>query len=175
MAENIPRSMQVGVPRAAEVRIAKADVKALAEGLQGGGTVWQHDVMISKAMSVRLRAPEGGFYLETASPETQWIESHLGGPFADDTASWRWTITPKSRGTRRLLLVVSIRTVGSDGLAAETALPDQVFEVKVRTNYGLAAQKWAGWAVAAVAGGLLARFGDGLFEAIATGVKILIK
>lgn len=175
MAENIPRTMQVGVPKTAEVRIAKADVKALAEGLQGAGTVWQHDVMISKAMSVRLRAPEGGFFIETASPETQWIESHLGGPFADDTASWRWTITPKQRGTRRLLLVVSVRTVGSDGLAAETALPDQVFEVKVRTNYGLAAQKWAGWTVAAVAGGLLARFGDGLFDAIATGIKVLIK
>lgn len=175
MAENIPRSMQVGVPKTAEVRIAKTDVKALAEGLQGAGTVWQHDVMISKAMSVRLRAPEGGFFIESASPETQWIESHLGGPFADDTASWRWTITPKTRGTRRLLLVVSVRTVGSDGLAAETALPDQVFEVKVRTNYGLAAQRWTGWAVAAVAGGLLGRFGDGLFDAIATGVKVLIK
>lgn len=175
MAENIPRSMQVGVPKTAEVRIAKADVKALAEGLQGGGTVWQHDVMISKAMSVRLRAPEGGFFIETASPETQWIENHLGGPFADDTASWRWTITPKVRGTRRLLLVVSVRTVGTDGLAAETALPDQVFEVRVRTNYGLAAQKWAGWTVAAVAGGLLARFGDGLLDAVVTGIKVLIK
>jgi hypothetical protein len=175
MAENIPRTMQVAVPRMVEVRIAKSDAKALAEGLQGGGTVWQHDVMISKAMSVRLRAPEGGFFIETASPETQWIENHLGGPFADDFASWRWTVTPRSRGTRRLLLVVSVRTVGSDGLAAETALPDQVFEVKVRTNYGLAAQRSTGWIVAAVAGGLLARFGDGLFDAISNAIKVLIK
>lgn len=175
IAENIPRVMQVAVPRLVEVRIGKSDAKALAEGLQGSGTVWQHDVMISKAMSVRLRAPEGGFFIETASPETQWIENHLGGPFADDFASWRWTITPKARGKRRLLLVVSVRTVGSDGLAAETALPDQVFEIKVRTNYGLAARRWIGWVVAAVAGGLLARFGDGLFEAIANAIKVLVK
>lgn len=175
MVENIPRTMQVAVPKTVEVRIAKADAKALAEGLQGGGVVWQHDVMVSKAMSVRLRAPEGGFYIETASPETQWIESQLGGPFADDFASWRWTVTPKARGTRRLLLVVSIRTVGADGLAAETALPDQIFEIKVRTNYGLATRRWVGWVVAAVAGGLLARFGDGLFETVVQAVKVLVK
>lgn len=175
MVENIPRSMQVAVPRTVEIRIAKTDAKALAEGLQGSGTVWQHDVMISKAMSVRLRAPDGGFFVETASPETQWIENHLAGPFADEYASWRFTITPKVRGTKRLLLVVSVRTVGGDGLAAETALPDQVFEVKVRTNYGLAAQRWTGWLVAAVAGGLLARFGDGLFDVVSNAIKVLIK
>ena len=66
--------MRVGVPALVEVRIARADVQAAGRGLQGGGAAYRHEVMVTKAMSVRLRAPDGGFYIETASPETQWIE-----------------------------------------------------------------------------------------------------
>ncbi|MCL4767548.1 MAG: Clp protease [Hyphomicrobiaceae bacterium] len=163
LVENIPRTMTVWLPETVEVRIAKADVAALAQGLQGVGAAYRHDVVVTKAMSVRLRAPNGGFWIETASPETQWIENTLG-LLSDDYASWRWTVTPRRRGKARLQLVVSARTVGADGLAAETALPDQVIEVKVRTNYGRTAVQWGGWLAAAVAGGLLARFGEGLWE-----------
>jgi hypothetical protein len=118
---------------------------------------------VTKAMSVRLRAPEGGFFIETSSPETQWIENVLG-LMADDFASWRWTITPRDRGKQRLQLLISARTVGADGLTAETALPDQVIEVKVAVNYAKTAARWAGWMTAAVIGGILARFGEGLFN-----------
>lgn len=163
LVENIPRAMMVGVPEIVEVRISNAEIKALAEGLQGSGAAYRHDLVITKAMSVRLRAPEGGFWIETASPETQWIDNTLG-ILSDDFASWRWTVVPQRRGRSRLQLVVSARTVGSDGLAAETALPDQVIEVKVRTNYKLAAKQWGSWAAAALVGGILARFGDGLWN-----------
>lgn len=162
LVENIPRSMRVAVPAMIEVRIARADVKALAEGLQGGGAAYQHELMVTKAMSVRLRAPDGGFYIETASPETQWIEraSLLS---EEDFASWRWYVTPRDKGRRRLQLVISARTVSADGLAAETALPDQVISVRVRTNYTQVASRWIGWGFAAVIGGLLAKFGEGAF------------
>lgn len=159
LVENIPRSMRAGITMIVEARLAKAEVKAIAEGLQGGGVVHRHEVLVSKAMTVRLRAPEGGFTIETASPETQWIENVLG-IMADDYASWRWAITPLQRGKRRLQLVVSARTVGADGLTAETALPDQVIEVKVGINYGQTAKQWGGFVAAAVAGGVLARFGE---------------
>lgn len=162
LVENIPRSMRVAVPAMIEVRIARADVKALAEGLQGGGAAYQHDVAITKAMSVRLRAPDGGFFIETASPETQWIErSALLSE--DDFASWRWHVTPRDAGRKRLQLIISARTMSADGMVAETALPDQVITVRVRTNYGQVASRWIGWGVAAVAGGLLAKFGEGAF------------
>lgn len=157
--------MRVGVPERVEVRIGKASVKALAEGLQGGGAAWRHEVMVTKAMSVRLRAPEGGFFIESASPETQWIESTLG-LMSDDFASWRWTVTPRARGLKRLQLIVSARTVGADGLAAETALPDQVIEVKVRTNLSQTAAKAGGWVAAAIAGGVLAKVGEGPLVAL---------
>ena len=159
LIENIPRRMRVGIPVVAEARIARADVKALAEGLAGGGAAFRHEIVVTKAMSVRLRSPGGGFTIENRSPETQWIENVLGLG-NDEYASWRWTLTPMARGRRQLQLIVSARTVGSDGMTAETALPDQIVDVKVAINYGRTALKWAGWLAAAVAGGLLAKFGE---------------
>ena len=164
LAENIPRSMRVGASERVEVRIAKAHVKAIAQGLEGGGAAWHHDVTVTQAMSVRLRAPDGGFFIETASPETQWVENQLGLMSGDDVASWRFLVTPQKRGKARLQIIVSARTVGGDGLAAETALPDQVIEVKVRTNYKRVLLRWTGWLLAAIAGGAFAKFGEGAFE-----------
>lgn len=164
LVENIPRIMRVAIPEQVEVRIARADVQALAEGLQGGGAAYEHEVTITKAMSVRLRAPDGGFYIETASPETQWIEK-TALVAGNDYASWRWHITPRDKGRKRLQLIISARTIGADGLAAETALPDQVITVRVRTNYARSAARWTGWAAAALIGGLLAKFGEGALDA----------
>jgi hypothetical protein len=164
LVENIPRNMRVAVPVLVEVRIARRDVKALAEGLQGGGAAYRHEVTITNAMSVRLRAPDGGFFIENASPETQWIEKTLLLS-SEEFASWRWNVTPREKGKKRLQLIISARTVSGDGLAAETALPDQVITVRVRTNFAKSVSRWAGWAVAALVGGLLARFGEGAYEA----------
>ena len=151
--------MRVSRTERVEVRIAKSSAKAITEGLEGGGVAWQHDVVVTQAMSVRLRAPEGGFFIETVSPETQWLENHLG--FAsDEFASWRFLVTPQTRGRTRLQIVVSARTIGADGMAAETALPDQVVEVKVRTNYKRTFGRLLGWIFAAVAGGAFAKFGE---------------
>jgi neural Wiskott-Aldrich syndrome protein len=163
LVENVPRIMRVAVPDRVEVRIARAEVQALAEGLQGGGAAYKHEVTITKAMSVRLKAPDGGFYIETASPETQWIEKSMLS--ADDYASWRWHVTPRTKGRKRLQLIISARTIGADGLAAETALPDQVITVRVRTNYAKSMVRWTGWAAAAIVGGLLAKFGEGALDA----------
>jgi hypothetical protein len=159
LAENIPRSMRVGKTVRAEVRIAKASVKALTDGIDGGGQVWQHTVAVTKAMSVRVRAPDGGFFIESASPETQWIESTLGYA-SDDFASWRFLITPQYRGWSDLQIIVSARSIGADGVAAETALPDQIIEVKVRANVARALLRLFSWTVAAVIGGALATFGE---------------
>lgn len=174
MVENIPRTMRVGIPVVVEARVARAEVKALADGLQGGGAVWRHELTVTKAMSVRLRAPDGGFFIETASPETQWIENALG-LITDDYVSWRWAVTPKERGAKRLQLVISARTVGTDGLAAETALPDQIVDVKVRVNYAKTVKRIGGWALAAIVGGVLARFGEDLPATIASLMNTIVK
>lgn len=157
--------MRVGRTERVEVRIAKASIKALSEGLEGGGAAWQHQVTVTKAIAVRMRAPEGGFFIETASPETQWIENNIGYT-SDDFASWRFLITPQSRGWSRLQIIVSARSVGADGMAAETALPDQVVEVKVRRNLKRTFVRLLGWTIAAILGGALATFG-------ATGIAVM--
>lgn len=168
LIEKIPRAMRVAVPVVVEVRIAKADVKALADGMAGQGQAYRHEIVVTKAMSVRLRAPDGGFFIETTSPETQWLENKLG-LMADDYASWRWTVTPRTRGRHRLQLVIAARTVGRDGLTAESSLPEQVIDVRVKTNYGLSARRWGGWIAAAIIGGVLQRFSDVI---IAAGAKL---
>lgn len=174
LVENIPRAMRVAVANIVEARIARAEVKAIADGMHGGGSLHRHEIKVTKAMSVRLRAPEGGFFIEPCSPETQWID---GGHvlMSDDYASWRWTVTPKARGHHRLQLVVSARTVGPDGLTADTPLPDQVVEVRVRTNYAKAMASAGGFAAAAIAGGLLARFGEGLPQALIELARVVVK
>ena len=101
----------------------------------------------------------GRILIESASPETQWIESNLGYA-SDDFASWRFLITPQSRGWSSLQIIVSARTIGADGVAAETALPDQLVEVKVRANIARSLTRFLGWTVAAVVGGALATFGE---------------
>ncbi|HUS95743.1 MAG TPA: Clp protease N-terminal domain-containing protein [Hyphomicrobiaceae bacterium] len=168
LLETIPRRMRVWIAVPVEVRVARADAENVHAGMQGG-VPEQHAIAVTKAMSVRLRAPDGGFYIETASPETQWIENQLG-VLSDDFASWRWRITPQRRGKGRLQLIVSARTVGSDGLVAETSLPDQVIDVHVSTNYIQLARTWGGWAAAAVVGGLFAKFGESI---LALGFGIL--
>ena len=173
LAENIPRTMRVGKTARVEIRIAKASVEAFTEGLEGGGPVRQHKVTVTKAMAVRLRAPEGGFFIETVSPETQWIENTIGFP-SDDFASWRFLVTPQSRGWSRLQIIVSARTIGADGVAAETALPDQIVEVKVRRNIKRALVSFLGWTVAAVIGGALSTFGQTGIEVVKTVVLKLI-
>jgi hypothetical protein len=164
LAENIPRVMRAGVTERVEIRLARAHIHDLTEGLEGGGLAWRHDVTVTKAMSVRIRAPEGGFFIETASPETQWIDNQFLDA-GEDYASWRFLITPQTRGWSELQIVVSARTVGSDGIAAETAFPDQHIDVKVRTNYQRTALRGLGWAAAAIAGGAIAKFGEGAFAA----------
>ena len=165
LIENIPRKMRVAVSEQVEVRIARNSVNVPTENMQGHGQAQSHGLYVTKAMTVRLRAPEGGVRIETSSPETQWIDNALG-LIQDDFASWRWTITPEFRGTKKLQLVVSARTVGADGVAAETALPDQVFDVVVRMNYFRTAKRLGGWAVAAAAGGAITAFGEDTYAKI---------
>jgi hypothetical protein len=163
LAENIPRAMRIGKTARVEVRIAKASIRGLEGDLAGPSAGPRSAGSSPKAMAVRIRAPEGGFYIETASPETLWIESN--SDFSDDdAASWRFLITPHERGWLPLQIIASARTIGPDGLAAEAALPDQTVDIKVRRNPKRVLTKVMGWGVAALIGGLLATFGRPVAE-----------
>ena len=115
-----------GVPATVEIRAPRARLEAWSGGDQGR----RDEQIITKAMVMRLKAPDGQFTVEIASPETQWSEG-LPGPLSDDVVSWRWVVTPTRRGRHPLLLQASTRVVGRDGLAAERSLPDQQVTVRV--------------------------------------------
>ncbi len=174
MVENVPRRMRAYTPVNVEVRLAKSELRGLVDGLHGGGQAYGHAMLVAPAMSVRLRAPDGGFTIEAVSPETQWVETRLGLIEAD-FANWRWTVTPQKAGKRRLQLVVAARTFGGDGMAADTALPDQIVDVSVVTNYGRVATQAASWIAIAIAGGMLATFGKVFADPVIAAVLAALK
>jgi hypothetical protein len=166
LIENIPRKMRVGALEKVEVRIARSDVEGLTERMAGGGHLHRHDVRVADAMTVRLRAPDGGFLIDPLSAETCWTHKAKGAGLQEhDFASWRWSVTPQRRGQARLLLIISAQTLDANGVAAEAALPDQVIKVHVRVNYGSTVRKVAGWGLLMVAGGALSAWGRELYPA----------
>lgn len=170
LVENIPRRMRTHIPAEVVVRIAGAESRSILDSL--GGDHHRHDMLVAPAMSVKLRAPDGGFIIESASRETQWIDGIDG---SQDYAQWRWTVTPQKSGRQRLQLLISTRTVDRSGLAADTMLPDQIVEIRVGVNYARNFMRVASWATIAAAGGLAARFGDKIYEPVVAQVMTLIR
>ena len=159
LVETIPRRMKLGVPAAAYVRISRHRIDGLIQLLmKGRGMAHRPEALITRTLSVRLRAPDGGFGIEADSPETQWVEASAGGLQQDEYMTWRWTVTPRRRGRGRLVLVVAARTVGHDGLAAETAPPDRTIEVAVTGGRLRSLGRWGGLLTALIVGAVLSRF-----------------
>jgi len=119
----------------------------------------------TRTLAVRLRAPNGGFAIEASAAETQWFD-RSGSNLGDGFATWRWTITPHGSGRNRLLLTVSARLIGQDGLVAEAAPSDRAIDVRIAPNYRRLARRWTGWLVALIAGAMLAHFGISLAASV---------
>jgi hypothetical protein len=155
--------MKMGLPVSAQVRISRDRIDGLiALLMKGRGGGHRPDALITRALSVRLRAPDGGFSIEATSPETQWVES-TPGLHQDEHVTWQWTVVPQRRGRGRLVLVVAARTVGHDGIAAETAPPDRVIEVVVTGGRLRRLARWTGLLAALVLGAIIGRFGSELW------------
>lgn len=155
LLENIPRRMRVAVAERVEVRISRDETDAITKGFDGRGEVNHHEVLVSQAMSVMLRAPEGGFIIETLSPETQWTSDGMDHRTADNFGRWRWAVTPQAAGPHRLQLIVAARSVDENGMTGDTALPDQIISVHIRTNYALTIKRALAWLVVMAVGGVV--------------------
>jgi neural Wiskott-Aldrich syndrome protein len=157
LIEAVPRRMRAGVPATAEVRIARDKVDGLLAALNGRDPSPSANAFLTRALSVRLRATKGGFWIEPVTPETQWVESG-SGRVEDDYIAWRWTVVPRRRGRSRLTLMVAAHTTGRDGIAAKSSPPDRVIDVKIRANHLRRALRLMGWIAAAIAGAALAQY-----------------
>lgn len=153
LVENVPRKMRAAVAERVEVRISREETQALLRGVEGRGEMKGHDISITQTMSVALRAPDGGFNIEPLSPETQWIFNRPDD--SDLYGRWRWVVTPSRRGTRKLQLLIASRSIGPNGNVADSALPDQVITINVRTNYWLRFVKGIQWIAAMIIGGVV--------------------
>ena len=77
----------------------------------------------------------------------------------------------RRRGRSRLALMVSARTLGRDGVAAESAPPDRLIEVKVGANYRQSAARWTGWVLALLVGAAIGRFGEQIWAIAVPAIK----
>ncbi len=172
LLDSVPKRMRVQTPVQVDVRLSKPEFQALADGLSGGYVPPQSG-LDAPALSVRLRAPEGAFLIDPVSPETQWL-SYRRDQVDTDFVSWRWSVTPLKSGRWELVLEVSAHTIGGDGSAQDTKLPDQDMEIRVARHWlrGLGRLMW--WMSLVALGAAAVKFGSGLYEpALATLQKLL--
>ena len=132
LLDTLPRRLTHGHPVTVEIRAPRAGLDAW--GINAEQAESNLNLVITKAMGMRLRAPDGGLTIEPASPETQWSEG-FRGPLSDDVVSWRWTVTARRSGIVPIQLCASTRVVGKDGLAAERPLPDQTVDIRVTPDF----------------------------------------
>lgn len=165
--------MRVGVPAPAQVRIDRDKIDGLILLLLGPrGASLRPEAFLTRALSIRLIAPDGGFWIESEAPETQWVET-VPGVQQDESAIWRWNVTPHRRGRYRLLLAVTARAVGRDGLTAETSPPDRAIEVVVKSNVRYRIGRVMSLLAAVLAGTAIGRFGPEIWAFAGTLIKRL--
>lgn len=151
LIDRLPKVMKVGVATTVEVRIARSAVHATATAMGAAP-----DAALTRALAVRLKAPSGGFHVETAAPETQWFDVRNTGR-DDEEVRWRWIVTPNKSGDHPLQLGIAIRTLASDGVTIETTLPEQ--QVTARAVLPLVSVLITGATLGAAAlGGAIAMF-----------------
>jgi hypothetical protein len=160
LVERIPRRMREGQREHVEVRIAREATEELVSGVQGRGATHVHGVTVTRAMSLYLRAPDGGFMIEPLTPETQWVFDRPSFLESEPFGRWEWVVLPMKPGSRKLQLVAAARSVDDNGMIGDVALPEQVIEVRVRINWARTLRKVVLWAGLAIAGGVLAEVGS---------------
>ena len=134
--ENIPRKARAGVAQKARISISREEAGLLFGQLarrpspQPAGTE-----PACRAITVRLTAPEGAFFIEALTHETQWLACRAAG---ETSGNWAWTAVPAGPGSHGLKVSISARDLDASGPGAMIALPDQTIKVRVRGNLRLA-------------------------------------
>jgi hypothetical protein len=106
---------------------------------------------IVQALSLQLSAVRGGVLIEPQSPETQWVW-RAKSQSLEELANWRFTITPKRRGSNVLRLRFSCKEIRPSGLFTDSALPDRMLEIFVSTNLPKTLTPAAVWVTTLIVG-----------------------
>ncbi len=145
LVHKIPTEMKTETTEHVEVRIGGKDVEGLMRDLIGRGALSVNNLPIVETMTVALDGPAGAFDIVPRSQATQFVqpstsvlEAFGGNPFA----SWEWDVTPRTAGNHQLRVRVSATVHDSRNTATTIALPDRVFPIDVRVDYGRSAGRF---------------------------------
>lgn len=133
--ETIPRKARAGIPQTVQISLSKEEAGLIFGRVfrrppqQAAG----HEAFC-RAVTIRLSAPEGGFFIEALTPETQWL---LDRTTEEAFGTWAWTVSPKASGRCCLKASLCAREVDASGPGAVTALPDQIVKVRIRDSFWL--------------------------------------
>lgn len=164
LVEAVPRKMKVNKPSKAEVRITRAQMDEINNEFDDLSSSHVHELAVTEAMTVQLRAPGSGFHIENLSPQTQWIDRNQRHIDDADFGVWRWNVTPTRSGKARLQLVISARTVDDEGTIHIADIPDKIIELSVNRDHAQILKKAGFLAVAILASIALGRFGEPAYE-----------
>lgn len=131
----IPRKACVGVSQMVQIALTR-DEAALIFGrtLQPKAREAAEGEAVCRAVTMRLSAPEGGFFIEALTPETQWLQDRSQ---EEAPLGWAWTVIAGAAGSSCLKASISARDVDASGAGGAIAAPDQVIKVRVRGNIWL--------------------------------------
>ena len=163
--ERVPTRMRPRTPVTVEARMARSSVLGTLAALNAAAPD-----ALTRAVTVRLKAPAGGFHVEPAAPETQWLDTRTAQR-EDDEVRWRWVVTPHGRGKHPLQLSIAIRTITADGIMIESVLPEQQVGVRIARDYGPVLRTCGGWLAAAILGASLALLGTGGWSAVLMALR----
>ncbi len=167
--EHLPRKAHIAVPETIQIGLSKEDIAAIFGQVshpahtQGGKLP-----AACRAVTMRLSAPEGGFFVEPTAPETQWVFDRPAFLGEEAVGTWTWTVVPNERGSHFLVVSMSARDLDENGLAGDISLPDQAIQIRVRGSF------WRGlWRLISTA--LLLLAGSGITIGAFYALKLLGK
>lgn len=133
---SIPRKARVAVAETIEILVSKQEAGIIFGSLsrQGSQQRMESDAAC-QAVTIRLSAPEGGFFIEGMTPETQWLFDRPAFLGEEAFGTWAWTAIPNDSGSYALKVSMWAREVDEHGVASDVALPDQIIKVEVRGNF----------------------------------------
>jgi len=163
----IPRKTRIAVPETVELLLSKDEAWALfARPRPQGAEAGPHAPV--RAVTIRLTAPEGGFFIEGQSQETQWLLDRPTFLAEEHFGHWVWLVVPNDTGQYSLVASIFARDIDANGAATDIHIPDQIVKVQVRGNF------WRGFG-SFVRTVLLLAAGGGIGAAAYYGLKMMGK
>jgi hypothetical protein len=125
LLETIPRRLRLGAGEIVEIKLGREETETLfPRQPQAGEGV--------RAVTLRLTAPEGGFFVETLAPETQWLAGRPDPAGEEPFGTWSWAVVPNETGTQTLAVSAQVRDVHANGELAAARNAGQAIEIRVR-------------------------------------------